>query len=181
MTYYERNLPHWQPLAKDLFVTWRLSGSLPSKVIQALQKNRVLKEGERFRRFDAELDSASFGPAWLKESKIAALVVSALKNLDEKKVCRVHAYVVMPNHVHVLLEPAAELRKITNLVKGRSAREANRLLGRTGKPFWQDESFDHWIRNSAQFERVCNYIERNPVVARLVRRPEEWPWSSAAK
>jgi putative transposase len=181
MTYYERNLPHWQPPAKDLFVTWRLSGSLPWKTIQALQKNRTLREGERFRRFDAQLDGATFGPAWLKEPKIAALVIATLKDLDRKKLCRVHAYVVMPNHVHVLLEPGTALAKITKLLKGRTAREANLLLRRTGKPFWQNESFDHWIRNSAQFERVRNYIERNPVSARLVANPEEWPWSSTGR
>ncbi len=89
-----------------------------------------------------------------------------------------HAFVVMPNHVHVLLDPLASLAGITNGIKGASAREANRLLRRTGRPFWQDESFDHWVRSAAQFERVRNYIECNPVKAGLVARPEDWQWSS---
>ena len=78
----------------------------------------------------------------------------------------------MPNHVHVLLDPKSELRKITKWLKGSTAHEANKILNRQGNLFWQDESFDHWIRNSAQFERVRAYIEKNPVAARLVKLPQ---------
>jgi putative DNA methylase len=92
-----------------------------------------------------------------------------------------HAYVVMRNHVHVLLDPHVPLRRITGGIKGVSARDANGALGRTGKAFWQDESFDHWIRDSAQFERIRTYIEHNPVKAGLAARPEDWRWSSAHK
>ena len=52
-------------------------------------------------------------------------------------------------------------------------------LGRTGKPFWQVESYDHWVRNAYQFQRIISYIEWNPVSAGLVEKPEDWPWSSA--
>ena len=85
----------------------------------------------------------------------------------------------MPNHVHLLITPRVELAKITRTIKGKSARQANAMLGRTGQPFWQDESFDHWIRHPQQFEKVKSYIERNPVSAGLVRSPEQWPYSSA--
>jgi REP-associated tyrosine transposase len=77
--------------------------------------------------------------------------------------------------------PIAPLSQITNGVKGVSARDANRILGRVGKKFWQDESFDHWVRNAKQFDRIRAYIEWNPVAAGLVRRPEDWRWSSARK
>ena len=73
------------------------------------------------------------------------------------------------------------LGSITKNLKGYTAREANRLLGRTGQPFWQDESFDHWSRDRAEFVRIVAYIENNPVKAGLVKRPEEWIWSSAAE
>jgi len=86
----------------------------------------------------------------------------------------------MANHVHVLLEPHSPLAQITQQMKGASAREANLILGRTGSRFWQDESFDHWIRNPEEWKRIRSYIERNPVVAGLVDKPEEWPWSSAS-
>jgi putative transposase len=179
--YYERNLPHWQPPAKELFVTWRLSGSLPIPVIEKLRRTHSLPEGKRFREFDRYLDASSSGPLWLRDSKIAALVLSALTQTETRGFCCLHALVVMPNHVHVLLEPKVELRKITKWIKGSTGRKANQILGRERSAFWQDESFDHWIRNSAQFERVKLYIERNPVTAGLVQEPWQWLWSSAAK
>jgi len=61
-------------------------------------------------------------------------------------------------------------------LKGASAREANRLLGQTGQPFWQDESYDHRVRNRDQFRRIENYILQNPVRAGLARSAEEYPW-----
>ena len=66
-------------------------------------------------------------------------------------------------------------------VKGYTAREANRMLKRTGEQFWQQESFDHWPRDDHEFFRIIQYIENNPVKAGLVRSPEEWKWSSAAE
>ena len=86
----------------------------------------------------------------------------------------------MPNHVHILITPNIELAKITRAIKGKSARLANAILGLTGRPCWQDESFDHWIRHPGQFEKVKSYIERNPVRAGLAETPEQWPFSSAA-
>lgn len=91
-----------------------------------------------------------------------------------------HSYVVMPNHVHVLLTPLAALERITFLIKSRMARQANLVLRRTDKHFWQDESLDHWIRSSTEFGRVQTYIERNPVKAGLAARAEDWQWSSAS-
>lgn len=90
-----------------------------------------------------------------------------------------HAYVVMPNHVHILLDPQSPLSRITGGIKGFSSRKANEILRRTGKPFWQDESFDHWIRSRSQFEKVHDYIENNPVKAGLAKGSKDWRWSSA--
>ena len=104
------------------------------------------------------------------------------------------AYAVMPNHVHVLLQPKPvadlgegdavkfiSLSNITKRLKGYSAREANKLLGRQGRSFWQTESFDHWPRDEDEFYRIIAYIENNPVKAGLANSPEHWPWSSAAE
>jgi type I restriction enzyme R subunit/putative DNA methylase len=55
------------------------------------------------------------------------------------------------------------------------------LLHRTGERFWQDESFDHWVRSEGEFIRIQKYIENNPVKAGLVAKAEDWPWSSASK
>jgi len=51
--------------------------------------------------------------------------------------------VVMPNHVHLLILPQVPVAQLMRWLKGSTAREANRILGRTGQPFWQDESWDH--------------------------------------
>jgi REP element-mobilizing transposase RayT len=87
----------------------------------------------------------------------------------------------MPNHVHVLLQPQAPLSKITKSIKGYTATEANKILGRTGEPFWQDESYDHWVRNRHDLEKIVRYIEMNPVSAGLADAIDPWPWSSASR
>jgi putative transposase len=86
---------------------------------------------------------------------------------------------IMPNHVHVLIQPGARLARITKTIKGYTAREANRILGRTGSPFWQYESYDHWVRNDVEMQRIVRDIEHDPVSAGFVPNPEQWPWSSA--
>jgi putative transposase len=85
----------------------------------------------------------------------------------------------MPDHVHLIFEPVLGLSEIMRWLKGRTARNGNRILGQTGSPFWQGESFDHWIRNEAEFRDLCDYVETNPVKAGLVACPEDWAWSSA--
>jgi REP element-mobilizing transposase RayT len=181
MTYYERHLPHWQPAGKDVFVTWRLYGSLPANARILASPHRPASAGERFRAFDQALDRASVGPLWLKESRIAECLVAVLQRSQEQELFRLHAYVVMANHVHVLLAPLRSLAEITRLVKGATARQGNKILARTGVPFWQDESLDHWIRNASEWNRIRDYIEQNPVSAGLVSNAKDWPWSSASK
>jgi REP element-mobilizing transposase RayT len=85
----------------------------------------------------------------------------------------------MPNHVHLLVAGAMAAEKWLRMLKGATARQANLLLGRTGKPFWQGESYDHLVRSDEEFGRIQSYIENNPVKAGLTAAPEEFPWSSA--
>jgi len=160
-----------------LFVTWRLSGSLPAEV----QKEILQSEpGKTFLIADRFLDKASKGPLWLNDPTVAAMVVEALKFGESSlKLYQLVAYVVMANHVHALWIPNAPLSKITHAIKSFTALKANQILGRKGKRFWQDESFDHWVRSEAELRRIVRYIEYNPVRAGLVERVENWPWSSA--
>ena len=137
--------------------------------------------GRKFRRMDAELDRGASGPVWLRDARIAGHVEGAILRGEKLGHYKLDAYVVMPNHAHVLLEPQVPLARITGGIKGVSARDANVTLRRVGKRFWEDESFDHWVRNEAEFERIRSYIERNPVSAGLVERAEDWPWSSARR
>lgn len=178
MTFYVRNLPHWHPPGRDIFITWRLHGSLPA---QFRPQNKMESSGKAFVACDRFLDKAQTGPLWLKDSRVAECMLTAFKTAQQRKLLSLRAYAIMANHIHVLLAPLAPLEQITQQIKGATAREANLILDRTGTPFWQDESFDHWVRNPAEFAKIRAYVERNPVAAGLVARPEDWPWSSASR
>jgi len=89
------------------------------------------------------------------------------------------AWTIMSNHIHLLLLPKVPPSRLMKSLKGASAREANRILSRTGEAFWQAESYDHWVRDETEWNRIANYIEENPVKAGLVRRAADFRWSSA--
>jgi type I restriction enzyme R subunit/putative DNA methylase len=176
MSYTERHLPHWQAEGAALFITWRLHGSLP-RVPAPIEYQSA---GTSFALIDRELDKAATGPRYLLDERVAQCVADALKYGEGKlHLYELRAWVLMANHVHILIYPEAELPKITRSIKNFSARQANTLLGLTGQPFWQDESYDHWVRGPEELERVVRYIEENPVSAGLVERVEDWRWSSA--
>ena len=172
---YRRRLPHFHPHAAYVFVTWRLWGSLPARIAQSR-----LSQGHAFVASDRALDRLASGPRWLKQPGIANLVARVIEAGErERGFYELAAWSVMPNHVHLLVLPKVEVRVMMRWLKGSTARRANQLLGRTGQPFWQDESFDHWVRNQSEFDRIIRYIEENPVIAGLIDSPELWPWSSA--
>jgi putative transposase len=175
MSYYQRSLPHWHPDGAPIFLTWRLFGSTPCCACQS----HALGPGHAFVHMDRQLDRSDFGPVWLKDDRVATCVVGAFHFGDELKLYELRSYVIMPNHVHLLIRPAARLARITKSIKGYTAREANRILGRTGSPFWQFESYDHWVRNEVEMQRIVRYIEHNPVSSGFVHNAEEWRWSSA--
>ena len=129
---------------------------------------------------DRALDRHSSGPTWLRHPPIADLVARAIRIADEERqFYELRAWVVMPNHVHLLILPQVPVAVLRRWLKGSTAREANRILGRTGQPFWQDESYDHYLRQRSQIDRTVTYIEQNPVSAGLVGSAERWLWSSA--
>lgn len=129
---------------------------------------------------DRKLDQAATGPRWLQDERVAKCVADALTyGPQELGLYELRAWVLMINHVHILIYPKCDLSKITKSIKNFSARQANAILGRTGQPFWQDESYDHWVRNRTELEKIVRYIEANPVPVGLVNRVEEWRWSSA--
>jgi REP element-mobilizing transposase RayT len=197
--YYHRHLPHWQPHGAVFFVTFRLKDSLPEAVIELLHAEREreksalnqLQESERakrnyldergyFGRWDSALDKAQSGPHWLSQPEIANIVKEAFHYRDGK-IFDLYAFCIMANHVHAVFEPSRSdcqsdlpLYKIMQSLKRHTARQANLILGREGA-FWQDESYDHVIRDSAEFLRIIKYIVENPVKAGLASRWEDWP------
>ncbi|TWU39739.1 transposase [Novipirellula artificiosorum] len=118
-------------------------------------------------------------PMWLADSAAACEVAkSILWGVPARY--QLWAFVVMGNHVHCLLSPNVELQIVTQGIKGFTSHQINRLQNSTGRTFWQDESFDHWARDEQEMYRIIEYIEQNPVSAKLCRRPELWEWSSAS-
>jgi REP element-mobilizing transposase RayT len=127
---------------------------------------------------DRLLDNARTGPLTLRQPGIAKVVVDAIHYRDGGPY-DLHNYVVMPNHVHLLITPRLPVSQLMQSLKRFTARESNRILGLTGQPFWQDESYDRQVRNEREFARIARYIEMNPVHAGFASKPEDFPWSSA--
>ncbi len=92
---------------------------------------------------------------------------------------KLHAFAVMPNHVHLLLSPKAPLPMTNKTLKGITAERAGRMLGLKGDPFWQEENYEHPVGNPAEGERIKAYIEENPVRAGLAKLANQYRWSSA--
>lgn len=176
MPFSRRRLPHAYPPGKWLFVTWHLHGSLPHARYAPPGK---VSAGKAFVWMDRYLDRARAGPQFLKQPELASMIVECLHKGVALGHYTLDAFVVMANHVHVLLQPRIPPSRLLQSLKGFTAREANRTLGRTGSPFWQAESYDHWVRDEEEHRRIASYIETNPVKAGLVARAWEYPWSSA--
>ncbi len=126
---------------------------------------------------DRLLDAARMGPTYLAMPSIAQVVVDSLQHCGQTDY-RVHAWVVMPNHVHMLATARTDVSKFMRRMKGYTARQANHLLRRTGQTFWQEESYDRLVRTAEEFRNIEAYILRNPVKAGLARSVEEYRWSS---
>jgi putative DNA methylase len=168
-----------------------LSQKPPAGITAAQQGARIHKQ--LFASYDARLDRGG-EISHLADPRVAAVVRSNLYHHHGSKY-HLLAYCVMSNHVHVLLVPreipqiapnqstdlpageqpdeTSPLGKIMHSLKSYTAHEANKILGRTG-PFWQSESYDHWVRDDDELERIVDYIAANPVNAGLVRQPQDW-------
>lgn len=204
--FYERRLPHIQPVDATLFVTFRLAGSIPKVILAQLHEDlrarqrlldlisdQVLRQAKHyeeqrrsFGRYDAYLDGATNEPYWLSNPQIAQLLVDALHHRDGN-VYDLHAFTIMSNHAHVVFKPLDRavkgqpvtpwpLQTIMHSLKLYTARRGNGILGRTGQ-FWEHESYDHVVRSQEEWERIVKYVLNNPVKAGLCETWEDWPWS----
>lgn len=173
-------LPHFDGGEIPQFITFRLCDSMPQDVLDKWRAEITDENGKAGFRKNVErnLDSG-YGSCWLKHEDIAKIVRDGLFFHSGKKY-ELIAWVIMPNHVHILIRPlpGVELDAIMHSIKSYTAHEANKILGRSGQ-FWQPESFDRYIRNQKHFLSVIRYIENNPVKAGLCLRPEDWAYSSA--
>jgi valyl-tRNA synthetase len=172
-----RNLPHWQQVGKTYFVTFRLADSIPASKLSALESEREswlrhnpepwndTQRRKYYERFSAKLDEwldAGSGSCVLRDERAAEIVADALFHFDGERY-DLGAWVVMPNHVHVVVAPREgyRLSEILHSWKSFTAHEINKLLNRSA-PLWQHESYDHIIRNEQALFKIEEYIDRNP-------------------
>ncbi len=103
-----------------------------------------------------------------------------LQEIRERGAAKIYAFVLMPDHLHILLKPEAEpLGKIMQRIKGKAARLINQKEGKEGA-LWQREYYERAIRDESDLEEKYNYIVYNPVKDGLAEKPEDYPYSSAA-
>lgn len=191
--FHRRHLPHLYLQNAVYFTTFRLAGSLPKNAIEdLLEKARLQKKSWiSFVEYDKALENSATDIHWLSDERIAALVAESIRLRDENDF-DLAAYCIMPNHVHLVLGtgkhnlfgPVGQianlsnkpLSKIMQSLKRYTATAANKILHRSG-PFWQDESYDHIVRDEADLERIVQYVVCNPVKAGLVTNWRDWKWT----
>ncbi len=183
-------LPHWTQEGAEYFVTFRLHDSLPQTILKQLREEyeqqqqetisktttvqdpREKKRQEQYlKKMDKYLD-AGYGACWLKDDRIAKVVQDAILYFHNKKY-QILAWSIMPNHVHVVLQPhlTFKLSDILHSWKSYSAQECNKILGRTGE-FWLSEYYDHLIRDDQDRIRCVEYTYFNSEKAGF----ENWKW-----
>jgi putative DNA methylase len=202
--HYRGYLPHFDGGETPQSVTFRLADSLPKNVVETwVQRLKCLPhakaELELRRRIEGYLDQGS-GNCWLSDPRVGSMVNNALLHFSDlgARASRpheqnhaakmaalpvryyLHAWVVMPNHVHVLFTPCPGncLSHIVHSWKSYTAKQANRILGRKGQ-FWEEDYFDRFIRDETHFAAVVAYIEENPVKAGLCADAAGWLFGSA--
>ena len=188
-------LPHWTCEGATYAVNFRLADSLPPSVIEIWKKEREdivmraqsqgrpLSSQERkdlHQLYSARVESfldAGQGSCCLRVPEVAEMVQDALRHFDGERY-ELIAWVIMPNHVHVVVRPLPghELEEILHSWKSFTAKQANTILGRKGQ-FWQEEYYDHLIRDEQDFNENVNYLLANPAKAGL----KEWEWVGLKK
>lgn len=193
---YRRKLPHWRVKDGVYFVTFRLADSIPQAVLDAWRDEqrtwftahglssglapaewqrrydaipslvRAVFEREQTRKYFVELDRGH-GACQLRHREASGIVAGTLRFYDGSRL-RCGDFVVMPNHVHWLVQPLGEelLEKLLQSIKQFSCKRINACLGRTGT-LWQKESYDHVVRDSDELCRIREYIKNNPTKAHL--------------
>lgn len=182
--WYSRGyLPHFDGGEYLQFITFRLADSLPQTVLERWKQEverKLIDDLEVQRKIERYLDSG-IGECHLKDERFALPLIETLHKFDGEKY-KLSAWVIMPNHVHLLLRPKENhsLAQIMHSLKSFTAHKANRILGRNGR-FWSKEYFDRYIRSYEHFIKTLDYIENNPVKAGLCEKRADWRFSSAHK
>ena len=177
-------LPHFDAPEAIQAITYRLSDSLPAEVVSRLAAHlEALPEQERSderRRHIERWMDAGHGCCMLRDPVAAQLVTEAWHRFDGERY-RLLAWVVMPSHVHVVIElnGTSSLARIVQSWKSFTGRHLKQRMRAGSTSVWSREYWDRWMRDERHFRQTVAYVERNPVAAGLVAREQDWPWSSA--
>jgi REP element-mobilizing transposase RayT len=166
-------MPHWELPGAAYSVTWRLADSLPAHVEQRLLDEKARGNEPLEQQLESELHRLH-GACYLLNARAAGIVAEALQHFADTRY-RLFAWCVMPNHVHVLVEPFDDihLHDLLHSWKSYTAKQINKVLRRTG-PVWAREYWDRIIRDHRDLGTTTNYIAANPLNAGLTA----WPWVS---
>lgn len=176
------NLPHWQQAGATYFITFRLADSIPLHRLEEWRLERKAwlarnpepwsqeVEIEYHRLFSQQIDTwldAGHGGCPLRDPLYRQPITDSLRHGDGERY-RIHSWVVMPNHVHILatLRAEAKLETEVGAWKSVTSRRINRFPGRSGT-LWQEDYFDRLVRDREHFANCVRYIRRNPEKARL--------------
>lgn len=182
---YRGYLPHFDDQKTTQTLTFRLKNSYPKVFIKECREvlKKAKKGDKRYQRLREKADRVldrGHGVCYLKVPEVAKVVQEAMLR-NHKIRYFLHGWVVMPNHVHVMITQMNgwSIEKIVNGWRTHSALACNQLLQRTGS-MWSRGVYDRYVRSRDHFNYFMTYIELNPVKAKLCRAPRDWPWSSAS-
>ncbi|CAN5355673.1 transposase [soil metagenome] len=178
-------LPHFNASHAYQHVTFHLADSLPAEAMSRIALEiegfpEDKKSYERRKRLEDILDAGA-GSCILRRSEVAEMTEKCLLHFDGER-CNVIEWVVMPNHVHVLIEQREgwEVGDLVGSWKKWSARRIHQMMPEDApEVVWQRDYWDRFIRNEAHFCAVVHYIHNNPVKARLVGEAKDYRWGSA--
>jgi REP element-mobilizing transposase RayT len=178
--YKHGNLPHLDAGDAIQFVSFVLADAAPKKQLPRNNPGMGIRCMNSNTLNDQILDK-SHGRCILRVPLIANTVLCSILLRDSISHDTL-AWVIMPNHVHVLLRQRKDfqLSKVVKQIKAGSAFNIRKIMGIQG-PVWQRGYFDRFIRNPEHLRKTVSYIHQNPVRARLVSRPQDWQWSSYSK
>lgn len=178
-SFHRRRLPHLYFSEGQYFVTYRLANTIAKGSFENLKSNAIKYDFQKFKRllkkYDRIMKLVDYGVKYLSQNKIIDICKKTLHYPDGKDY-RLICYSIMPTHIHLVFELLPKnkgISKIMQSIKGISARECNKALEKSGT-FWEDESFDHWIRNDKELFFIIRYTLLNPVKAGLVNDWKDW-------
>jgi len=193
--FLRRNLPHWLVAGRTYFVTVRLAGTLPRKIVAGLEAERqaLIDAGcndeelwlalhrQQFVKVETILDTIEAHEGFrLTDKQLPEAILGSIEWLQNEGGWAVRAATIMPTHIHIVLRNEvgrnSELLNDLERFKRFTGRRANQMLDREGE-FWARDHFDHWCRTPEKVEAAVHYVRDNPVKGRLVKNWQDWPWT----